>query len=466
MESRRTLNPASLTPGMEVGPWRIVSLRGRGTYGSVYCVQKVGTEDSGPFALKLAHHPRNPRFEREVELLSRIHHPHVPRLHDHGWWMGTNGGGFPYLVMDWIEGVPLYEWAAHHKPSYAQRMRLLAQLARALEATHAAECVHRDVKGDNVLMRTADDRVMLVDFGSGDFRGARTLTHDPLPPGTPQYRSPEALRFELTWRRPSKDHYEAGPADDMYALGVIAFRLATGTYPPMALDAEETEEGYRPFSPPLVLPENLVTACPELAGLIRQMLSADPSARGTAGEVAQALERAVETSGPPVLQRMASRMARGFTSLGSRAGSPRRPRGWPAWLKVAAAGVPLAVSAWWVLNRRGDEIPEGGCELLRSGSTSALDTVNVGETALTVSSPVEPPEPKCRVIELEMPKRPFRGQRRPPCKAHAVEINEGCWIRLADAKPPCGEDSFDWNDNCYLPLLKASSAPSSLQPEP
>uniref|UniRef100_UPI00358DB1E6 hypothetical protein n=1 Tax=Stigmatella ashevillensis TaxID=2995309 RepID=UPI00358DB1E6 len=74
-------DPASLPPGTQVERWRVVGFRGRRAYGTVYRAERVGYEEARPVALKLALHPRDPRFEREVALLSRLRHPHVPALH-------------------------------------------------------------------------------------------------------------------------------------------------------------------------------------------------------------------------------------------------------------------------------------------------------------------------------------------------------------------------------------------------
>ncbi|WP_044191156.1 phosphotransferase [Hyalangium minutum] len=116
---------------MQVGPWRVLRGKGLGVYGFVYLVERVGQESAGPFALKVARYPRDPRFEREGELLSRVRHPHVPRLHDRGEWTSPNGESFPYVVMDAIDGVTLYAWAAHQPRSLRERLRALEQVARA-----------------------------------------------------------------------------------------------------------------------------------------------------------------------------------------------------------------------------------------------------------------------------------------------------------------------------------------------
>jgi eukaryotic-like serine/threonine-protein kinase len=139
------LNPACLPPGTRIGPWRLLEPRGRGTYGVVYRAVPAEEQAADAVALKLALHPGDERFTREVELLSRIRHPSVPRLLDHGSWQPEAGPAYPYFVMELIEGLSLYDWARVHGPTSRQVLRVLASLARALEATHAEGAVHRDV---------------------------------------------------------------------------------------------------------------------------------------------------------------------------------------------------------------------------------------------------------------------------------------------------------------------------------
>ncbi len=82
--------------------------QGLGSYGAVYRAIGAGGAVE-PVALKLALHPGDERFAREVELRSLVRHPNVPRLVDHGLWQQPGGRAYPYLAMEWVEGVSLYE---------------------------------------------------------------------------------------------------------------------------------------------------------------------------------------------------------------------------------------------------------------------------------------------------------------------------------------------------------------------
>jgi serine/threonine protein kinase len=220
-----------LSPGTRVGAWRAKAWQGQGGYGAVYRAERVGLRRSEPGALKVSLSAWNWRMEREVELLSRLNHPSIPRLLDRGGRRSPSRDEYPFFVMQWVQGMPLYAWAEQDAPSGPQLCRMVAQLARALEAVHAAGAVHRDVKGDNILVRLSDRLPVLIDFGSCHFAGAQRITWQSLPPVTPEYLPPQAVLFYLHSLHHPDGYYAPSPADDLYALGVTAYRLVMGQYP-------------------------------------------------------------------------------------------------------------------------------------------------------------------------------------------------------------------------------------------
>jgi predicted Ser/Thr protein kinase len=481
-----SLHPAVLPQQTVVGRWRVVAWAGRGVHGAVYRAVPVDNERASPVALKLALLPRDPRFAREAEMLSRLRHLSVPRLWEHGEWQHPAGTLYPFLIMEWIEGVPLYDWAQQHHPTSQQVLRLLAQLARALQALHAQGLLHRDLKGHNVLVRRTDGRAFLIDFGSGHHPGASTLTPDTLPPGTPAYRSPEAWLFALRFSRDSTARYSAGPADDLYALGVTAYRLVTGQYPELAEpwrdEAGTWHLGAAAPPPPLAL--NL-RVDPQLNALILRMLSVRPEERGTAEELAEALEQAAERTVPENAQPLfapavpppsegpreeevhapaESPRARGSARLAYSRVHARL--GWP-WLVRAAAGLAVVAWAWWALPGKHVEKPsvvqeEAGGASLEDGGTAGLG--DAASTASTVASP----EPSAREeLTEDTPPEPLPGQTRPDSKGRCphkwqVALNGGCWGPLKLEREKCEDLSGHMVKGiCYVPIISRQRQPTS-----
>ncbi|SEU31951.1 serine/threonine protein kinase [Stigmatella erecta] len=450
MDTSPSMGPEALPVGLEVGPWRVESLCGRGSYGAVYRVVNREAPEGEAFALKMALQPWDPRFEREVELLRRVRHEGVPRLRDWGEWKVRGGGVYPYVVMEWVEGVPLYEWAEGRQVSPEEAAEVLAGVARALEAVHAEGGVHRDVKGGNVLVRGEDGRAMLMDFGSGNYRGARPLTHQPPPPGTYEYQSPESVRFQWQSLRQREGRFEAGPEEDVYALGVTAYRLVTGRYPP-EVEVEKTEEGYRvlPRVPVGFAPGTPVS--PELAALIRRMLAEEPSARGSAAEMSRALEdlaKVQQQDGTPV----PGSSAEGFPECGARFSVAWSPLlRWIPWA-AAAVSAALAVSLAWM---KAPASEEGAAkqEQAREGSERDAGTVGLADAVMDAPSHETLRGEGSPRVSLDMPKQPFPGQRHPPCEKPLVAVNGGCWVRTGDVVPPCGAHSYEWKEGCYVPMF-------------
>ncbi len=290
--------PRWLSTGMYVGPWRIQRWLGQGGYGVVYLSEDTRPESAGgllePVALKLAV-GRTPdeepqarrRLLREAEILRRVVHPGVVRCLGQGEHQGV-----PYLVLEYVPGPNLYEWSAQRNRTAREVVGRVGSLALALEAVHGAGVFHRDLKGENILVRERDEHPVLLDFGVGDHEGADTLTETPLPPGTAHYRSPEAIRFLMKERGQARYHFTL--ADELYALGVILYRLLTDEYPfspelPRPLLYERIEQT-EPSAPMLLNPRVPRSA----SDLVMRLLSKRPEERGgSAREVYTALQAAL-----------------------------------------------------------------------------------------------------------------------------------------------------------------------------
>jgi serine/threonine protein kinase len=163
------------------------------------------------------------RFRREEQLLRRLRHPGIARLLD----SGVNADGQLYLVLEYVAGDPIDEFADRGSLTIRGRVRLLRQVLAAVAHAHANDVVHRDLKPSNILV-TADGTAKVLDFGiskvlDGAARGLRTLTSRGAPVLTPDYAAPEQLRGD-----------RVSPATDVYALGVLLYMMATGRHPTAA----------------------------------------------------------------------------------------------------------------------------------------------------------------------------------------------------------------------------------------
>jgi serine/threonine protein kinase len=462
LETSRPVYPAALPPGSIVGTWRLLGLASRGTYSVVFRAERTDHPEAGPFALKLALLPDDARVAAEVELLSRTRHPNVPRLHDSGQWSGPGGALFPFLVTDWFDGLSLYSWARLRPRSSREALRVLAKAASALQAVHAAGGIHRDFKGDTLLVRPTDGQVMLTDFGSCTFLGAPIPPRGSEPPGTPHYHSPQSQLHQWKYRRQPAARYENTAADDVYALGITAYRLTTGRYPLIAAEISpetDLEEFFSVF-PDLVPAEALAEISPELTRWIRQMLTVDPVERGTAQEMAVALALAAEMEGPEADEPIVPRKDRGEGD----SEVPRRPASRPAleWhtkLKGTAVFLLMAAGGGGLLHALLEPLPPANASVhipAAQAPAPESETSSLGE--LTIPEPLSAaePMPAQQRLSAPVPPQPLPDQRLPPCKSPLVEINGGCWFLIGNETPPCSEITYEWKKRCYAPSFAPS----------
>ncbi|MCH0542233.1 serine/threonine protein kinase [Streptomyces sp. MUM 203J] len=153
---------------------------------------------------------------REARAVARVHHPHIVCVHD-----VVAEDGVPFIVMELVEGVTLAERIAEHGPVDAREAAAIGlALLSALRAAHAIGVLHRDLKPANVLLEESTGRVVLTDFGIAQLAGATTLTEDGMFVGSPEYTAPERVQG-----------HRAGPASDLWSLGVLLCAVMTGRSP-------------------------------------------------------------------------------------------------------------------------------------------------------------------------------------------------------------------------------------------
>jgi tetratricopeptide (TPR) repeat protein len=216
------LKPSDSLHTPQIDGYGIQRLVGRGGMGSVWLATQNSTRRSvalkvigaGEFASPRA----RSRFEREIELASRLTHPGIARVYD----SGLNGAKY-YFAMEHIEGKPLDVFVRDGELSRGAIVDLMIGIGHAVGYAHRMGILHRDLKPTNILVRV-DGSPSLLDFGLAKEIGptdAAVITLDDAP-GTPAFMSPEQA---------SGDHTKVGVASDLYSLGVILFRLLTGSFP-------------------------------------------------------------------------------------------------------------------------------------------------------------------------------------------------------------------------------------------
>src|SRR5262249_2837337 len=145
------------------------------------------------------------RFKREARHAQRLAHPNIIEIFD----QGNTDDGVPFLVMELLEGKSLAEGIERGKMAMSRMMPVAIEMTRALARAHDFEVIHRDLKPENVFL-LAGDKVKLLDFGIARCAHDARLTNLGEVFGTPQYMAPER-----------GNSIDAGPAADLYALGII-----------------------------------------------------------------------------------------------------------------------------------------------------------------------------------------------------------------------------------------------------
>ena len=283
------------TIGRTIGPYRVLSFLGAGGMGEVYLAedQRLGRR----VALKLlpSEFTNDPerirRFEREARAASALNHPNIVTIYEIG-----QSDGVCFIATELVEGRTLRDFMPATGPKLKDALQIMAQVADALSAAHAAGIVHRDVKPENIMLRP-DGYVKVLDFGlakliepagipgSSHKKSMVESTDTGAVLGTVAYMSPEqALGQEVDHRT------------DIFSLGVVLYEMTTGSHPFRGATPAATYDALlnrEPTAPTVSNPD----FSPELQRIISRALEKDRELRfQTASDLRSELKRSQRTS--------------------------------------------------------------------------------------------------------------------------------------------------------------------------
>ncbi len=238
--------------GLEFDAWKLIRRLGGGGMGDVYLAERRD-DYSQRVAIKLVRPDLlgpviRTRLRAERQILARLSHPNIARLLDGG----TTPDGIPYLVMEYIEGLPIDEYCDRKRLNIEARLGLIRQVCSAVHSAHQNLVVHRDLKPSNILV-TEDGTPKLLDFGIAKLLDVKQTSHTlamtqaDVRLMTPDHASPEQVRGEAITT-----------ASDVYVLGVLMYELLGGRRPfkIKALSVVEIERaicGEMPLPPSVAL---------------------------------------------------------------------------------------------------------------------------------------------------------------------------------------------------------------------
>lgn len=281
-----------LVPGTIIDDYEIEQLIGRGGMGAVYRGRHARLDK--PVAIKVIAETLSvdtdavERFEQEARVLARLSHPNIVDVLS----VGTLPDGRSYIVMELLTGASLQERLDRGPVPFDEAVDVLDQIARGLEAAHAAGIIHRDLKPGNVFLRRIDTEptpvVTLLDFGLSKSETNRRTVHTSTGVmfGTAAYMSPEQCRSAR----------DVGPETDVYALGCIAYEILCGRAPFPYDNVAELVAAHQAEDPPH--PNQLAPLLdPVVGGLLFAMIAKDPNQRPSLAQARSALTSA--RSKPP-----------------------------------------------------------------------------------------------------------------------------------------------------------------------
>lgn len=282
--------------GRCIDSWQLVRRLARGGLATVYLAQRADGNYEQRAAFKVLRRGLDTddliaRFRAERQMLSTLAHPSIARILDGG----ALADGRPYLVLEYVDGLPITTWCENNQADIDGRIRLLMAVLDALQHAHSHLIVHRDIKPSNILV-SRDGSVSLLDFGIAKLLdpealpGASTLTRTGVSLLTPGYGSPEQHAGKTVTT-----------ASDVYQVGQVMYELLTGRRPFDGVG--------RPADAELILPSRRLRGRPryqkvrgDLDAITARAMHLDPARRyASAADMREDLQRYLDSR--PILAR-------------------------------------------------------------------------------------------------------------------------------------------------------------------
>jgi eukaryotic-like serine/threonine-protein kinase len=325
----------ALQPGMLLGDrYKLEREVGRGGMAVVWLAtdQKLNREVAIKVLLgELAFAMGPERFKREIEVVSRLSHPHILPIDDYGEYEGQL-----YYVMPFIAGETIHKRLERERQLPVQdAVRIAYEVAMALEHAHRNGIVHRDIKPENVLLQNGE--ALVADFGIARAiteGGGPRLTSTGVTLGTPTYMSPEQAMAD-----PSIDG-----RSDVYSLGCVLYEMLAGQPPFSGPTAQAIIARHQlDEAPSLSIVRGTIPE--EVEDIVMQALAKLPADRfATAGEMAEELRKIMTTGARPA--RVSERRKRTTrTTQRRRRGEPQSS--WKKYAIIAAVVVPVLGAGGW-----------------------------------------------------------------------------------------------------------------------
>ncbi|WP_051807691.1 serine/threonine-protein kinase [Actinoplanes subtropicus] len=326
----------------------------------------------------LAPHAHDPEslamIRREARAAAVLSHPNVAQVHDYGESIAGDRH-VPYVVFELVKGPTLLQRLRAGAVPSRFALRIGAEVGAALAAAHAAGLVHRDIKPANVMLSPTGAKV--VDFGIAAGRAMPRRPGEALF-GTPTYVAPERLTGNVVT-----------PASDVYALGVLLYRMLSGHTPWADESPAQVMDNHVHAEPPRLVPMGSVP--PDAVELTMSCLAKDPAARPTAREVTRRLARA---AGLEVVEDAPVPGAPGGPAPAEPSIVIRPPA--PQWARITlrAAGAAIAAgivaAAGWLIWRGGPATPGTAAPVKDTPSASARVSAPAGALPGTTTRAAAP----------------------------------------------------------------------------